>query len=221
MAASTDKDLPVLDIQNLVFGYDKPLLNISHLTVAEREMMAVLGPSGCGKTTFMHLIAGLLRPQSGSIRINGTEITGLSEAAADRLRGQTMGIVFQRLHLIPSISVMNNLLLAQRLARTGIDRAYAEQLLDQLGISHLADQRPTRISQGQAQRVAIARAVAHRPSLLIADEPTSALDDRNASDALMVLRELTESSGTALIIVTHDERVRDRTDRIFELEGAS
>lgn len=212
---------PVLQLKNLEFSYDRPLINIDSFQVATRECVAVLGPSGCGKTTFMHLISGLLRPSKGSIRINDKEISDLSESQMDRIRGQFLGIVFQRLYLVPSISVVDNLLLAQRLARVKIDRAYACELLEKLGIANLGEQKPHQLSQGQAQRVAIARSVAHRPTLLIADEPTSALDDGNAADAMTVLRELTASSDAALIIVTHDERVRSRVDRVFNLEPAS
>jgi len=209
----------VLSIEDLEFAYDQPLLSIQRFEVSSQESVAVLGPSGCGKTTFMHLAAGLLRPQKGSIRINGTDIAQLGEGAVDRIRGRHMGIVFQRLHLVPSISVIDNLLLAQRLARVPIDRDYAEQLLQQLGVKEFVHQKPHELSQGEAQRVAIARSVAHRPSLLVADEPTSALDDRNASDAMSVLRDLTDSTDAALIVVTHDERVRSRMDRDFDLQS--
>lgn len=210
---------PVLQITNLEFHYDQPLLNIDDFEISRGECVGVLGPSGCGKTTFMHLIAGLLKPAHGQVMINGTDITQLGEGQIDRIRGQHIGIVFQRLHLVPAISVIDNLLLAQRLARAPIDREYALGLLEQLGIADLANQKPHQLSQGQAQRAAIARSVAHRPTLLVADEPTSALDDDNAADAMTVLRELTISTSAALIVVTHDERVRNRVDRVFSLEG--
>ncbi len=211
-------DSPVLEISNLAFSYgDQPLLDIEKFEILAKERVAVLGPSGCGKTTFMHLITGLLRPQAGVIRIGGTDITSLSEAEIDHIRGENIGIVFQRLHLVPSITVIENLLLAQRLARCPIDRDHALSLLDRLGIGELADRKPQALSQGQAQRVAIARAVAHKPSLLVADEPTSALDDGNAADALSVLSDLTTSSGAALVVVTHDGRVRGEMDRVFAL----
>ena len=212
---------PVLQISNLEFQYDQPLLNIDDFEISSGECVGVLGPSGCGKTTFMHLIAGLLKPAQGQVLINGTDITQLSEGQIDRIRGQHIGIVFQRLHLVPAISVIDNLLLAQRLARAPIDREYALGLLEQLGIADLANQKPHQLSQGQAQRAAIARSVAHRPTLLVADEPTSALDDDNAADAMTVLRELTVNTSAALIVVTHDERVRNRVDRVFSLEGAA
>jgi putative ABC transport system ATP-binding protein len=211
------RDMPVLEIRNLTFGYDQALLNIDAFTLAQQESIAVLGPSGCGKTTFMHLLTGLLRPDAGSIQINGTEITTLSEAKIDQLRGQQIGIVFQRMHLIPSISILDNLLLAQRLARVPSDKNYARRLLEQLGIADLGNKRPTTLSQGQVQRAAIARAVAHKPSLLVADEPTSALDDKNARDAIAILKDLTIGNSAALIVVTHDERVRASLQRTYDL----
>ena len=209
--------MPVLEIRNLTFGYDQALLNIDAFTLAQQESIAVLGPSGCGKTTFMHLLTGLLRPDAGSIQINGTEITTLSEAKIDQLRGQQIGIVFQRMHLIPSISILDNLLLAQRLARVPSDKNYARRLLEQLGIADLGNRRPTTLSQGQVQRAAIARAVAHKPSLLVADEPTSALDVKNARDAIAILKDLTIGNSAALIVVTHDERVRASLQRTYDL----
>ena len=211
------RDRPVLEIRNLTFGYDQALLNIDAFTLAQQESIAVLGPSGCGKTTFMHLLTGLLRPDAGSIQINGTEITTLSEAKIDQLRGQQIGIVFQRMHLIPSISILDNLLLAQRLARVPSDKTYAIGLLEQLGIADLGNRRPTTLSQGQVQRAAIARAVAHKPTLLVADEPTSALDDKNARDAITILKDLTIGNSAALIVVTHDERVRASLQRTYDL----
>ena len=212
----------MLTISNLKFSYDdQPLLEIEQFQAAANERIAVLGPSGCGKTTFMHLIAGLLRPQEGSVVIHGTDITKLSETEVDRIRGRHIGIVFQRLHLIPSISVINNMLLAQRLAGVSYDRAYAEELLAKLDISALANKFPTELSQGQAQRVAIARAMTHRPSLIIADEPTSALDDSNATEAIKVLQELTANSSAALLVVTHDSRVKGAMKRVYHLDAAS
>lgn len=212
----------MLTISNLKFSYDdQPLLEIEQFQAAANERIAVLGPSGCGKTTFMHLIAGLIRPQEGSVVIHGTDITKLSETEVDRIRGRHIGIVFQRLHLIPSISVINNLLLAQRLAGVSYDRAYAEELLAKLDISALVNKFPTELSQGQAQRVAIARAMTHRPSLIIADEPTSALDDSNATEAIKVLQELTANSSAALLVVTHDSRVKGAMKRVYHLDAAS
>ena len=217
-----DSSANILDIKDLEFSYgDTPLISIDDFGLQSNERVAVIGPSGCGKTTFMHLIAGLIRPLKGSIQINGQELTTLKEWEIDRLRGKEVGIVFQRLHLMPAISVLNNLLLAQKLARVDQDRDSAVELLERLGIAEFADTLPAKLSQGQAQRAAIARALVHKPSLVIADEPTSALDSGNAKEAIELLGELSSSANFALLVVTHDERVRSSMDRVYPLGGNS
>lgn len=209
-----------LKIRGLEFGYGKePLLEIDELQIQKGEHLAVIGPSGCGKTTFMHLVSGLIRPQVGTIEIQGCNITRLKEWEMDRFRGRSIGVVFQRLHLLSAISVLSNLLLAQRLARMTPDKKKAMKLLDRLGIAAQAHSLPAILSQGQAQRAAIARAVIHNPSLVIGDEPTSALDKASAADAIQLIKELSESVGFALLIVTHDERVRGSMDRVLDLGG--
>ncbi|MBT6584609.1 MAG: ATP-binding cassette domain-containing protein [Gammaproteobacteria bacterium] len=207
----------VLQVEDLEFHYDQPLINIASFDVARHECVGLIGPSGCGKTTFIHLIAGLLQPIRGHIQINGVDLSQLSERETDRLRGRYMGVVFQRLHLIPSVSVIDNLLLAQRFSRTKVDRSYAVNLLEELGIAALKEKKPSQLSQGQAQRVAIARSLAHRPALVVADEPTSALDDGNAADAMRLMRTLTAHADAGLVIVTHDQRVRREVDRVVNL----
>ena len=217
----TDSD-NTLSIKDLKFSYgEEPLIDIADFQLAKREKVAVIGPSGCGKTTFMHLISGLVRPQQGSIKIRGQELAMLKEWEVDRFRGREIGIVFQRLHLLPAISILNNLLLAQRLARIPQDKSSAIDLLARLGIAEFADQLPGNLSQGQAQRAAIARAVIHKPALVIGDEPTSALDSGNAEEAIQMLTELSDSNGFSLLIVTHDERVRGAMDRVLPLGGTS
>ena len=216
----SDSNANTLSIRELKFSYDDtPLLSIDEFQLPPKQRVAVMGPSGCGKTTFMHLISGLIRPQRGSIEINGQEITGLSEWAMDRVRGKEIGIVFQRLHLMPAISLLNNLLLAQKLARVDANKLVALELLQRLGIEEFADTLPSNLSQGQAQRAAIARALVHKPSLVIADEPTSALDSGNAKEAIELLSELSETANFALLVVTHDERVRSAMDRVYPLGG--
>lgn len=182
--------------------------------------MAVIGPSGCGKTTFLHLLAGLMRPGAGVIKVLGQDLSILRGAGLDRFRGQHMGLVFQRLHLLPALTVLDNVLLAQRLARVPVERERVAALFDRLDLSGLEDRKPARLSQGQAQRVAIARALVHGPDLVMADEPTSALDDRNAAQALDLLEVCVRAVGAALLVVTHDRRVRGRLDHEFEMEAS-
>ena len=216
------KATDVLSLNKLEFSFDeKPLINIEEFKVRTRERIAIMGPSGCGKSTFIHLVAGLLKPQKGTIKIKNQDITKLEEWKIDRLRGQSIGIVFQRLHLLPSISILDNLLLAQKLARTTVDRESAIELLKRLDLEEWINKFPHHLSQGQAQRAAIARAVIHKPALVIGDEPTSALDDDNAQEAIRLLNELSENVGFALLIVTHDKRVRDSMDSVLSLGDGS
>ena len=216
------KATDVLSLNKLEFSFDeKPLINIKEFKVRTRERIAIMGPSGCGKSTFIHLVAGLLKPQKGTIKIKNQDITKLEEWKIDRLRGQSIGIVFQRLHLLPSISILDNLLLAQKLARTTVDRESAIEFLKRLDLEEWINKFPHHLSQGQAQRAAIARAVIHKPALVIGDEPTSALDDDNAQEAIRLLNELSENVGFALLIVTHDKRVRDSMDSVLSLGDGS
>ena len=216
------KATDVLSLNKLEFSFnEKPLINIEEFKVRTRERIAIMGPSGCGKSTFIHLVAGLLKPQKGTIKIKNQDITKLEEWKIDRLRGQSIGIVFQRLHLLPSISILDNLLLAQKLAQTTVDRESAIKLLKRLELEEGINKFPHHLSQGQAQRAAIARAVIHKPALVIGDEPTSALDDDNAQEAIRLLNELSENVGFALLIVTHDKRVRDSMDSVLSLGDGS
>ncbi|HEY1076733.1 MAG TPA: ATP-binding cassette domain-containing protein [Fontimonas sp.] len=203
-----------LVIEQLEFAYcERPVLRLDHLQLAAGESCAVLGPSGCGKTTLLHLIAGLLRPARGSVCVNGQRVHALDASQCDRFRGRHLGIVFQRLHLLPALTVLENLLLAQKLARVPRDAQAARALLAGLGIENLAAAQPSTLSQGQAQRVAIARALLHRPSLVLADEPTSSLDDDNAQRAIELLSAQARAAGAALLVITHDRRIRGRLDR--------
>ncbi|MGB0220192.1 MAG: ABC transporter ATP-binding protein [Sinimarinibacterium flocculans] len=211
--------MTVLRIENLGFSYgQRTALRLDTLTLNEGETCAVIGPSGCGKTTLLHLIAGLLQPAQGSVAVCGQRLDALDASASDRFRGHHLGIVFQRLHLLPALDVLENLLLAQRLARVSPDAKDARRLLDALGVGEFARARPAQLSQGQAQRVAIARALVHRPALLLADEPTSSLDDDNAERAIGLLQEQARAVGAALLVVTHDRRIRGRLAREVQLE---
>jgi len=186
------------------------VLALDALTLHQGEQHLLLGPSGCGKTTLLHILCGLLLPDRGQVRIAGQELTQMRSAQRDRLRGQRIGLVFQNLHLMGSVSVLQNLALARHFGRRAPDRALALRLLDQLGLSHRAEAMPAQLSQGEAQRVAIARALVNQPDVLIADEPTSSLDDAHAHDVIGLLQGTAEQEGAALLIVTHDQRLKDR-----------
>ena len=207
-----------IEVTELRFDHgERTIVDISRCQLAVGESMAVIGPSGCGKTTFLHLLAGLIRPRSGVIRILDRDLSQLRGSHLDRFRGRHLGLVFQRLHLLPALTVHENVLLAQRLARVPMDPTRVEALFDRLNLTGLERHRPSMLSQGQAQRVAIARALAHRPALLMADEPTSALDDRHAEEAVALLRESARAAGAALLVVTHDQRVRGHLEHEFEM----
>ena len=209
----------VLEVDELRFSYGaKAVVEIDDCKLRAGQSMAVIGPSGCGKTTFLHLLAGLLTPASGSVSILRKNIFGLSATELDRFRGQNVGMVFQRLFLLPALTVYQNVQLAQQMARKPKDDERVEVLLQQLGLMDLAQQKPRTLSQGQAQRVAIARALVHNPALVLADEPTSALDDGRSEDVLALLRDTAEQAGASLLVVTHDNRVRGQLDIEFEME---
>jgi ABC-type lipoprotein export system ATPase subunit len=172
----------------------------------ERWLLA--GPSGSGKSTLLGVLAGLLRPTVGEVSVGDQDLARWSGPELDRWRGRHVGYVPQRLHLIASLSVLDNLLLAPYLAGTTIDRPAAEALLVRVGVGELAARLPETLSQGQAQRVAIARAVINRPLLLLADEPTAALDDAHAAQAISLLTDQADAVGATLVVASHDARIR-------------
>ncbi|MGX5853535.1 ABC transporter ATP-binding protein [Dyadobacter jiangsuensis] len=187
--------------------------------VGRGEQWLLLGESGSGKTTLLHMLGGLLRPASGRIVVNGADLYTLPARALDRFRGQHIGIVFQQPHLIRSMTVEENLLLAQSFAGIGRDVFRIREVLHALEMEHKRHAYPQELSQGQAQRAGIARALVNRPALLLADEPTSSLDNRNADAAIRLLSDLAASERSTLIVCTHDDRVKEAffKDFMFEL----
>lgn len=199
----------LLEISGLTFRYGgQAVLDRFDLIQDAGAHRVLLGPSGSGKTTLIHLIAGLLTPQEGTVAIDGETITNLPPARRDDLRRRKIGVVFQTLRLVAALDVTSNLLLAQRLAGQRQDRAEAKALLDELGLLHRAHARPRELSQGEAQRAAIARGLVARPRLLIADEPTSALDERNAERVARLLIDTANAHGSTLLVATHDSRIK-------------
>ncbi|WP_285009109.1 ABC transporter ATP-binding protein [Pedobacter faecalis] len=181
------------------------------------EQWLLLGASGSGKTTLLHIISGLMKPQQGEVRIKETEIYGLPAKAQDRFRGQNIGIVFQRPHLIKSLTVAENLEMAQSFAGLETDRDRIAQVLQSLGMADKSKSYPSELSQGQLQRVSIARAVINKPALLVADEPTSSLDDKNAIAVLQLLQTQSELNQATLVVATHDKRVKEAFTNTYEL----
>ena len=188
-------------------------------TVGVGEQWLLLGESGSGKTTLLHMLGGLLKPAEGKVTVNATDLYALPARGLDRFRGRQIGIVFQQPHLIRSLTVEENLLLAQSFAGTGRDALRVREVLDALHLGQKRHSYPHVLSQGQAQRVGIARALIKRPALLLADEPTSSLDNRNADAVIRLLSDLAASEGSTLVISTHDDRVKEAffKDFMFEL----
>jgi putative ABC transport system ATP-binding protein len=184
------------------------VIRLDALDLAPGEQLALRGASGCGKTTLLHLIAGILRPDSGEIHLAGEVLPHADEAARDRLRARHLGYVFQTFNLLQGYTVRENLQLAQRFAgrTTADDDTHREHLLAELGLGAHATHRPARLSHGQQQRVALARALVNRPALVLADEPTASLDDAHAAAVLALLREACVTHHAALLLATHDER---------------
>jgi len=183
------------------------IVNVSALTLAPGEQIALRGESGSGKTTFLNLIAGILAADSGRVAIDGTEMTVLSEPQRDRLRADKLGYIFQTFNLLQGYTVIENVVLGMSFGPRGADRAHAREVLERVGLGHRLDHFPRQLSTGQQQRVAVARALANRPKLVLADEPTGNLDRKHARDALTLIREVCREHGAALLLVSHDEEV--------------
>ena len=195
----------------------RQVLALERFDAAAGEHWLVLGASGSGKTTLLNLLAGLLKPSEGEIEVSGLPLSTLEGAALDTWRGRSVGIVPQKLHLVSSLSVLQNLLLAPYLAGLPSDKARAASLLEKLNLPESSTAKPHQLSHGQAQRVAIARAVMNRPKLLLADEPTANLDDANCLQALDLLQNQAKECGATLIVATHDQRAKARFDKRLEL----
>ncbi|MEM1448783.1 MAG: ATP-binding cassette domain-containing protein [Planctomycetota bacterium] len=213
----------MIAIDELRFAYPggRFELAVDELRVATGSSLALCGPSGCGKTTLLHLVAGLLPMQAGSLRVGERELRGLSEGRRRTYRRNEVGLVFQNARLVDYLSVRDNILVVEHCA--GFVRPLAEPLqrcvalAERLGIDHLLHQRSDRISQGEAQRVAIARALLLEPPLLLADEPTASLDDASAAATIDLLVATARDLGTTLVVATHDPRSRDACDARFTL----
>jgi putative ABC transport system ATP-binding protein len=209
----------LFELQDVKHAYEgAEVLRVDAWQAEQGEHWLLLGPSGSGKTTLLHALAGILRPAAGTVTVAGQDLGALDARALDRFRGQHIGIVLQRLHLIPSLDVTHNLLLAQYLAGLPQDRRRVDDVLAGLGLAGKGGAKPHELSFGQAQRVAIARAVINRPQLLLADEPTSNLDDARCLQALELLQAQATACGATLLIATHDQRIKSRVAHHYDLE---
>ncbi|MFF8955995.1 ATP-binding cassette domain-containing protein [Streptomyces sp. NPDC014894] len=191
------------------------------LVLPRGSFTAVMGPSGSGKSTFLQCAAGLDRPTAGSVRLGGTEITGMNENKLTVLRRTRLGFVFQAFNLLPSLTVEQNVLLPMRLAGERPDRRRAAEVLGQVGLGDKGARRPAELSGGQQQRVALARALVTRPDVIFADEPTGALDTTTAAEILTLLRSAVDGLGATVVMVTHDPVAAGYADRVLFLADGS
>ncbi|HTI70914.1 MAG TPA: ABC transporter ATP-binding protein [Candidatus Limnocylindria bacterium] len=207
-AASPPSAIPILRVTEVrkSYGVREVLRGVS-FEIRAGERLALMGPSGSGKTTLLNCLGGVDRPDTGTIEFDGVDLALLGSDELAQIRRCRVGSIFQFFHLLPTLTAAENVELPMQLNGMG----YAERmirvrsLLDRVEVSHRAQARPSELSGGEMQRVAIARALAHRPELLLADEPTGNLDSANGANILKLLRELTDETGTALVLVTHSE----------------
>jgi ABC-type lipoprotein export system ATPase subunit len=203
----------MISIEKLSFGYsDRKILSIDKMEIRDKQHLMILGKSGSGKTTLLHILGGLLNPMQGKVMIGETDLYQLSETKRDKYRGQHIGLVFQRAHLISALSVEDNLLLAQYFSGTKQDKARIAEVLKSLNLGEKSQSKVKALSQGEQQRVTIARALLNHPKLLLADEPTASLDDDNALAVVTLLKQQAEMNNASLIIATHDQRVKNEFD---------
>jgi putative ABC transport system ATP-binding protein len=181
------------------------------------QLAAIMGPSGSGKSTLMHLLAGLDRPTSGSVVVDGSELANLDDRALTRLRRDRLGFVFQAFNLVPVLTAEENILLPLTLAGRKPDKEWLTTLIAAVGLGDRLTHRPAELSGGQQQRVAVARALIHRPAVVFADEPTGNLDSKSSDEVLALLRQAVDEFGQTVIMVTHDAHAASVADRIVVL----
>jgi putative ABC transport system ATP-binding protein len=208
----------MVKINGLTYNYSSEIqLKFPDFSLSKGEQALILGQSGCGKTTLLHLLSGLLKPNSGDVNIDNEDISKMYGAALDNFRGANIGIVFQTAHFIESLTVKENLTLTQTLAGKSKDIDKIKKLLADLGVESKLNAKLNALSVGEKQRVSIARALVNSPALILADEPTSALDDKNCEAVLKLVREQAKKHNSTLLIVTHDNRLKDQFDKRVEL----
>jgi putative ABC transport system ATP-binding protein len=178
---------------------------------------AIMGPSGSGKSTLMHILAGLDRPTSGTVTLDGTELSGLDDADLTKLRRDKLGFVFQFFNLLPVLTAEENITLPLSIAGVKPDEQWLDQLIDQVGLGDRRTHRPSELSGGQQQRVAVARALVSRPAVLFADEPTGNLDTKAGEEVLGLLRQAVDDYGQTVVMVTHDPEAASYADRLVVL----
>jgi ABC-type lipoprotein export system ATPase subunit len=206
----------MIETKSLEFSYDNSFVfKFPDIKLKSNENLLVLGNSGIGKSTLLHNLAGILRPKSGSIKIFDQDISKLSELELDKFRGQNIGIIFQRSHFVNSLTVGENLELAQFLGRN--KKGNIKETLNNLKILDKINKKPKELSQGERQRASIALAIINSPKLILADEPTSSLDDTNCSNVIKILKDQALKYQAQLIVITHDSRLKKHFKKSISL----
>lgn len=215
----------MLHLNNIVKSFRLPdgklltVLDIEDFKMAPQEQVVLIGESGGGKTTLLHCIAGIMQPTSGSISLDGVELTRLSESGRDRVRAAKIGYVFQTFNLLPGFTALENVRLGMTFGDGKHDIERAKSLLFRVGLGDRLHHRPAQLSVGQQQRVAVARALANRPKLLLADEPTANVDPQNQQRIIDLIRETCQEENVALLMVTHSMQIADQFTRVEQLEA--
>jgi len=215
---------PVIELRNVrkAFvapgGEIVPVLDIDSFTLDAGEECALEGQSGSGKSTLLNVISGIMRPDTGSVYVGGHDIARFDEARRDRVRADTLGLVFQQFNLLPGFTAVENVLVAMSFGSHHPDRKRAAELLGAVGLAHRLDHKPAALSVGQQQRVAVARALANRPRAVLADEPTASIDTAHQEQVIDLLRDACREQGAALLVVTHAPEVAGRFPRRLRLE---
>jgi putative ABC transport system ATP-binding protein len=208
----------MITLNSVAHNYNSnKMISFDNWKINTSEQWLLLGASGSGKTTLLHILTGILKPTNGEVVIDSTSIYKLGAKDLDQFRGRNIGIVFQRPHLIKSLTISENLAMAQSFANLKVDNNRISEVLESLDIVDKKNSYPNELSQGQLQRVSIARAVINKPALLIADEPTSSLDDYNATAVLNLLLSQSSLNEATLIVATHDNRVKQAFTNRYEL----
>src|SRR5580698_9206810 len=214
----------LIEAVNLQKVYSGPLhvLKGVDLTIETGEVVAIIGPSGAGKSTLLHILGGLDAPKEGQVVFNGQNLYGLSDIKRAQVRNSDMGFVFQSYHLLPELTALENVILPAMIKENSRKTSTIEfaglKLLEQLGLSARASRRPNQLSGGEQQRVAIARALMNGPKVVFCDEPTGNLDSKSGHAVMDTLLKLNQTHGVTVVIVTHDEKIANRTQRIIAMK---
>lgn len=224
MGTSSSNDAAVLAAHTLTKQVTSPegsltILDDVSFTVAPGESIAIVGASGAGKSTLLALLAGLDLPTHGHVVLNGTDLSKLDEDGRAKVRADSVGFVFQSFHLVPSLNALENVMLPLELAGTNDARGQSRAIIDRVGLSERWSHYPAQLSGGEKQRVAVARAFATQPAVMFADEPTGNLDSRTGEKIMSLMFDLNRNSSTTLVLVTHDNGLAARCDRVLSLDA--